>query len=115
MPDDTETPTPAAPAAEPAAKTTTGDGQVLSTKRHNGRKVREGIVSSAGMDKTVVVTVVSRVRHPLYRKTLQHTTKLYAHDADNDCRVGDRVRVQETRPLSKLKRWRLLEIVERAK
>jgi small subunit ribosomal protein S17 len=83
--------------------------------RHNGRKVREGIVSSAGMDKTVVVTVTSRVRHPLYRKTLQHTTKLYAHDADNTCRVGDRVRVAETRPLSKLKRWRLLEVVERAK
>ncbi len=83
--------------------------------RHNGRKVREGIVSSTAMDKTIVVTVVSRVRHPLYRKTLQHTTKLYAHDADNTCRVGDRVRVQETRPLSKQKRWRLLEIVERAR
>ena len=83
--------------------------------RHNGRKVREGIVSSAGMDKTVVVTVTSRVRHPLYRKTLQHTTKLYAHDDENTCRVGDRVRVTETRPLSKLKRWRLLEVVERAK
>jgi small subunit ribosomal protein S17 len=83
--------------------------------RHDGRKVREGIVSSTSMDKTAVVTVVSRVRHPLYRKTLQHTSKLYVHDRDNDCRVGDRVRVEETRPLSKLKRWRLLEIVERAK
>ena len=83
--------------------------------RHNGRKIREGIVSSTSMDKTVVVSVVSRVRHPLYRKTLQHTTKLYAHDADGTCRVGDRVRVQETRPLSKLKRWRLTEVVERAR
>ena len=86
-----------------------------AASRHNGRKVREGIVSSTSMDKTAVVTVVSRVRHPLYRKTLQHTSKLYVHDRDNDCRVGDRVRVEETRPLSKLKRWRLLEIVERAK
>jgi len=83
--------------------------------RHNGRKVREGIVSSTSMDKTVVVSVVSRVRHPLYRKTLQRTTKLYAHDADGACRVGDRVRVEETRPLSKLKRWRLLEVLERAR
>ena len=83
--------------------------------RHNGRKVREGIVSSTSMDKTAIVTVVSRVRHPLYRKTLQRTAKLYVHDGDNECRPGDRVRVQETRPLSKLKRWRLLEIVERAK
>jgi small subunit ribosomal protein S17 len=91
-----------------------GDGQVHQG-RHNGRKVREGIVSSTSMDKTAVVTVVSRVRHPLYRKTLQHTSKLYVHDGANDCRVGDRVRVEETRPLSKLKRWRLLEIVERAK
>ena len=92
-----------------------GTGHVPPSGRPNGRKVREGIVTSAAMDKTVVVTVVSRVRHPLYRKTLQHTTKLYAHDVDNTCRVGDRVRVAETRPLSKLKRWRLLEVVERAK
>ena len=67
------------------------------------------------MDKTIVVTVTSRVRHPLYRKTLLHTTKLYAHDADNTCRAGDRVRVTETRPLSKQKRWRLVEVLERAK
>jgi len=90
------------------------DGHIPQS-RHNGRKVREGVVSSASMDKTVIVNVVSRVRHPLYRKTLQHTTKLYAHDVDNTCRVGDRVRVEETRPLSKLKRWRLLEVVERAR
>jgi len=86
-----------------------------AASRHNGRKVREGIVSSTSMDKTAIVTVVSRVRHPLYRKTLQRTAKLYVHDGGNECRPGDRVRVQETRPLSKLKRWRLLEIVERAK
>jgi small subunit ribosomal protein S17 len=91
-----------------------GGGQVLRG-RHNGRKVREGVVSSTKMDKTVIVTVVSRVRHPLYRKTLQQTSKLYVHDERNECRVGDRVRVQETRPLSKLKRWRLVEILERAK
>ena len=102
---------PAAPVAAPAA----AEGHVPPTARHNGRKVREGIVSSASMDKTVVVTVTSRVRHPLYRKTLQHTTKLYAADDDNTCRVGDRVRVAETRPLSKLKRWRLVEVLERAK
>jgi small subunit ribosomal protein S17 len=97
-------------AANPAA----ASGEVLQA-RHNGRKVREGIVSSTSMDKTVVVSVVSRVRHPLYRKTLQRTSKLYAHDADGTCRVGDRVRVQETRPLSKLKRWRLIEVLERAR
>ena len=86
-----------------------------TTDRHNGRKVREGIVASTSMDKTAIVTIVSRVRHPLYRKTLQRTSKLYVHDQGNECRPGDRVRVEETRPLSKLKRWRLLEIVERAK
>src|SRR5579862_3978045 len=105
-----------ATAAEPATPNAaaTGDGEVLPG-RHNGRKVREGVVSSTKMDKTVIVTVVSRVRHPLYRKTLQRTSKLYVHDEGNDCREGDRVRVQETRPLSKLKRWRLVEILERAK
>jgi small subunit ribosomal protein S17 len=107
------TPEPAAPA--PTATPAAVAGDVPQGGRHNGRKVREGIVSSASMEQTVVVTVTSRVRHPLYRKTLQHTTKLYAHDADNTCRVGDRVRVAETRPLSKLKRWRLLEVLERAK
>jgi small subunit ribosomal protein S17 len=102
--------------ADEAAETTqTSAATATAAARHNGRKVREGLVSSTAMDKTAVVTVVSRVRHPLYRKTLQRTSKLYVHDADNDCKVGDRVRVQETRPLSKQKRWRLLEIVERAK
>jgi small subunit ribosomal protein S17 len=84
-------------------------------KRANGRKVREGIVTSNKMEKTAVVTVTERVRHPRYFKTVQRTKKLHVHDENNDIRVGDRVRVQETRPLSKLKRWRLLEVVERAR
>jgi small subunit ribosomal protein S17 len=83
--------------------------------RGNARKVREGIVDSTSMEKTIVVKVVDRVRHPLYDKTLQRTKRLYVHDETNDARPGDRVRVQETRPLSKLKRWRLLEVVERAR
>ena len=81
----------------------------------NDRKVREGIVDSTKMDKTSVVKVVDRVRHPLYDKTLQRTKRLYVHDETNDAKVGDRVRVQETRPLSKLKRWRLVEVLERAR
>jgi small subunit ribosomal protein S17 len=83
--------------------------------RKNPRKMREGTVVSSSMDKTAVVSVVDRVRHPLYRKTLQRTKKLYVHDEKNDLNVGDRVRVQETRPLSKLKRWRLVEVLERAR
>jgi len=83
--------------------------------RGNRRKVREGVVASAGMDKTAVVSVVDRVRHPRYDKTVQRTKRLYVHDEANDLRVGDRVRVQETRPLSKTKRWRLVEILERAR
>ncbi|GAC1382709.1 MAG: 30S ribosomal protein S17 [Acidimicrobiales bacterium] len=86
-----------------------------AVERDNNRKVREGIVTSTSMEKTAIVTVTERVRHPLYRKTLQRTKKLYAHDEANTARVGDRVRVAETRPLSKLKRWRLLEVVERAR
>lgn len=86
-----------------------------TAERPNPRKVREGLVTSASMDKTAVVTVTSRVRHRLYGKTVQRSTKLYTHDEANDLRVGDRVRVQETRPLSKLKRWRVLEVLERAR
>ena len=85
------------------------------TARPNPRKVREGVVDSMKMEKTIVVKVVDRVRHPLYGKTLQRTKRLYVHDEQNDAKVGDRVRVQETRPLSKLKRWRLVEILERAR
>ena len=84
-------------------------------ERHNARKVREGRVVSAGMDKTAVVHVLSRKPHPRYRKSMARTTKLYVHDEDNTLNVGDQVRVAETRPLSKLKRWRIVEILERAK
>jgi small subunit ribosomal protein S17 len=83
--------------------------------RPNPRKVREGIVSSASMNKTIVVTVVEKVRHERYSKTIQRTQRLHAHDEINDAKVGDRVRLQETRPLSKTKRWRLVEILERAR
>ena len=79
------------------------------------RKVREGVVASAAMDKTVIVAVTERVRHSLYGKTVQRTKRLYAHDEANDARVGDRVRITETRPLSKLKRWRVVEVLERAR
>ena len=103
-----------APAAAPATKVDeqepAGDGT-----RVNRRKVREGIVVSDGMQSTIVVAVVERVRHPRYGKTVQRTKKLYVHDADDTAKVGDRVRVQETRPISKLKRWRLTEVVERAR
>lgn len=83
--------------------------------RPNARKVREGMVVSASMNKTIVVAVTDRVRHPRYRKTMQRTSRFYAHDETNEARAGDRVRIVETRPLSKLKRWRLLEILERAR
>ena len=83
--------------------------------RPNPRKVREGTAVSVKMDKTVVVAVIDRVRHRRYQKTLQRTKRLYVHDETNDAKVGDRVRVQETRPLSKLKRWRLVEVLERAR
>ena len=86
-----------------------------TTVERKRRKVREGIVVSTNMDKTVVVAVVDRVQHSRYRKTLQRTTKLYAHDEDNDVREGDRVRVSETRPLSRQKRWRVVEVLERAR
>ena len=86
-----------------------------ATSRPNPRKMREGVVQSNKMDKTAVVIVTDRVRHPLYRKTMQRTTKLYVHDENNDLNEGDVVRVQETRPLSKQKRWRLVEILERAR
>ncbi|MDA8278213.1 MAG: 30S ribosomal protein S17 [Actinomycetota bacterium] len=83
--------------------------------RKNGQKIREGVVISDAMTDTVVVAVIERVRHPRYRKTVQRTKKLYAHDSKFEAKVGDTVRVEETRPLSKLKRWRVVEIVERAR
>jgi small subunit ribosomal protein S17 len=83
--------------------------------RLNRRKVREGLVASTAMDKTVVVAVVERVRHPRYAKTVQRTKRLLAHNEDPALKVGDRVRLAETRPLSKRKRWRVVEVLERAK
>ena len=86
-----------------------------TVEERNARKVREGVVVSNKMDKTAVIAVVERVRHPKYAKFVLRTKKLYAHDEANDVQVGDRVRVMETRPLSKNKRWRVVEVVERAK
>ena len=86
-----------------------------ATEARKRRKVREGVVTSAGMDKTIVVTVVERVRHARYNKFVLRTKKLYVHDEANDAGAGDRVRVMETRPLSKTKRWRVVEILERAR
>ena len=86
-----------------------------STPRPNRRKVREGLVVSSKMDKTVVVAVTDRIRHRRYGKTLQRTSKLYAHDEANDAREGDRVRLAETRPISRQKRWRVVEVLERAR
>jgi small subunit ribosomal protein S17 len=81
----------------------------------NRRKTREGMVVGTAMDKTAIVAITDRVRHRRYDKTVQRVTKLYVHDEENTLNEGDRVRVAETRPLSKKKRWRLLEIVERAR
>ena len=81
----------------------------------NLRKTRVGLVTSDKMDKTIVVSIVDNVKHPLYGKIVKRTYKLKAHDEENNAKVGDRVRVMETRPLSKDKRWRLVEIVEKAK
>ena len=81
----------------------------------NLRKARVGRVVSDKMDKTVVVAIVDNVKHPLYKKIVKRTVRLKAHDENNACKVGDRVEVMETRPLSKDKRWRVVEIIEKAK
>ena len=81
----------------------------------NLRKTRVGLVTSDKMDKTIVVSIVDNVKHPLYGKIVKRTYKLKAHDENNECKIGDTVKVMETRPLSKDKRWRLVEIIERAK
>ncbi|HET8719252.1 MAG TPA: 30S ribosomal protein S17 [Nocardioidaceae bacterium] len=81
----------------------------------NYRKVREGLVVSDKMDKTVVVSVEDRVKHPLYGKVIRRSEKLKAHDEQNQCGVGDRVLIMETRPLSATKRWRVVEVLEKAK
>jgi small subunit ribosomal protein S17 len=105
-------------AAGPAPRTTAPPApspETSASGRANRRKVRDGTVVSAKMDKTVIVAVIERVRHARYQKTLQRTKRLYAHDEQNDVREGDRVRIQETRPLSRTKRWRVVEVLERAR
>ena len=87
----------------------------MNENRTSRRKTRVGKVISDKMDKTIVVAVEDRVPHPLYKKIIKSTYKLKAHDENNECGIGDRVRVMETRPLSKDKRWRLVEIIEKAK
>jgi small subunit ribosomal protein S17 len=84
-------------------------------EERNLRKTRTGKVVSDKMDKTIVVAVENHVKHPLYKKIVKKTYKLKAHDENNECRIGDTVKVMETRPLSKDKRWRLVEIMEKAK
>lgn len=86
----------------------------MSTER-NSRKERQGVVVSTAGEKTCVVRVEDRKRHPLYGKMITRSTKFHAHDENNECGVGDTVRIMETRPVSKLKRWRLVEIVDKAK
>lgn len=84
-------------------------------EERNSRKVKIGKVISNKMDKTIVVAIEDNVKHPLYKKIVKRTYKLKAHDENNECNIGDRVKVMETRPLSKDKRWRLVEIIEKAK
>ena len=86
-----------------------------TTEVRNRRKVRDGLVVSDKMDKTVVVVVEDRVKHPLYGKVMRRTSRLKVHDESNSCGIGDRVSIMETRPLSATKRWRVVEILERAK
>ena len=81
----------------------------------NLRKTRGGIVSSNKMDKTIVVSILDSVKHPLYKKVIKRTVKFKAHDELNECNIGDKVEIMETRPLSKDKRWRLVRIIEKAK
>jgi len=87
----------------------------MAEQRTSARKTRVGTVVSDKMDKTAVVIVEDRVAHPLYKKIIKRSIKLKAHDEENQCNIGDRVRIMETRPLSKDKRWRLVEIIEKAK
>ena len=108
--------TQATPTVErPAAKERTTASEPAPGEARGRRKVRTGVVVSDKMDKTVLVRIDRKVRHPLYKKTVARSNKLAAHDENNDAHLGDTVRVMETRPLSKTKRWRIVEIVERAK
>jgi small subunit ribosomal protein S17 len=111
-PEEAETAAPAAAAVVPAAKAAVATAEAEARKN---RKTREGLVVSDKMDKTAVVAVIERVRHAKYGKFMMRTKRLYAHDETNDAHTGDKVRVMETRPLSKNKRWRVVEVVERAK
>ena len=111
--DETQAETASAP--DRSTGETAGELQRASERQRARRKVREGVVVSNGMDKTAVVAVIERVRHPKYNKFVLQTKKLYAHDEANDVNVGDRVRVMETRPVSKTKRWRVTDVLERAK
>ena len=108
-----EAATPEPATREPATPAKASASSEASSDRTR-RKVRTGVVVSEKMDKTVLVRIDRKVRHPLYKKTLARSNKLAAHDENNDARVGDTVRVMETRPISKTKRWRIVEIVERA-
>ncbi len=85
------------------------------SEQRNMRKTVVGMVASDKMDKTIVVSVADRVRHPKYKKIVKRTIKFKAHDENNECKIGDKVRIMETRPLSKDKRWRMVEIIEKAK
>ena len=95
--------------------TDTANKEVNVTEDRNRRKSREGLVVSDKMDKTIVVSVEDRVKHALYGKVLRRTSKLKVHDEQNECGVGDRVLIMETRPLSATKRWRLVRVLEKAK
>ena len=100
---------------ESSEKSEMSERTSTASKGRNFRKAREGLVVSDKMDRTVVVAVEDHVRHPLYGKTIRRTNKLKAHDEQNQCGVGDRVLLMETRPLSATKRWRVVEILEKAK
>jgi len=95
--------------------TETETQQETTTPQRNRRKVRLGTVVSDKMDKTVIVQVTDRKSHPLYKKVIQHRVRFKAHDEGNECKMGDLVRIMETRPLSKDKRWRVVEVVEKAR
>ena len=98
-----------------AIKVVNKNESLCPSMERNLRKTRVGIVTSDKMDKTVVVSIKDRVKHPLYKKIVNRTIKLKAHDENNTCGIGDRVLVMETRPMSKDKRWRVVEIIEKAK
>ena len=110
-----ETAAPATTAAPKASAKTAAVEVAGEVETRKNRKTREGLVVSDKMDKTAVVAVIERVRHAKYGKFMMRTKRLYAHDEANDAHTGDKVRVMETRPLSKNKRWRIVEVLERAK